>query len=83
MMPSGGQKSTQFLQPLGIRDWESGTHGDGCRAWLAKLASAGWQASASLRPTARVESETQTDFIRPDLLQLPGITLINHAEPTA
>ena len=29
------------------------------------------------------ESETQPDFIRPNLLQLPGITLINRAEPTA
>jgi len=58
-------------------------HGEGCRAWLPKLASAVWKASASLRPAARVESETQPDFIRPNLFQLPGITLINHAEPTA
>jgi hypothetical protein len=47
------------------------------------LASAVWKASASLRLVARVESEAQPDFIRPNLLQLPGITLINHAEPTA
>jgi hypothetical protein len=30
---------------------------------------------ASLRPAARVESETQPDFIRPNPLQLPGTTL--------
>jgi hypothetical protein len=37
----------------------------------------------SLPPDARVKSETQPDFIRPNLLQVPRITLINHAEPAA
>jgi hypothetical protein len=43
------------------------------------LASAVWQAAARLDGAARVESETQPDFICPNLLPLPGINMINQA----